>query len=511
MISKLQHHKNQQWIIISKRGRMSPLPNVYSMEAVTTLTPQFLDGLTYKKMLLTFQKREMYCTVDKESHDAIEKAGIAPLRKNPKLFTERIAEIQVKAKEVIEWLKTIHKTNLSIVSEQELINIYERYRAAYKEIYGRYFTILILERALTTHLQNILINKGSEKDAATAFTLLTSELGAMHTKNEERDRLELSMEIAKDSKLLELFKKDGEALEQELSQYPETEKLINNHTEKYFWITRDYEDPILTKKDFLTKIKESLQDKNLQLQTEETKNEEKYLKQKREKLEKDLQLTEQESNDFALMREGIYLKELRKSIVSQSLYYFDNVLEEMRKRTNISLPLLRMMLPEDLTPIFVEKKSYHKTLEERYEKSVYVMEEGKHTLYEGKEAEELFNTVVAVNQNVTSLKGISASAGVAQGPARIIKHPSDFDKIKEGDIMITVQAVPSFLETLKKCKGLVADGGTGITSHPATLAREVGIPCVVQTKTATEIIHDGDSIEVDGNKGIVKILKKREK
>ncbi len=44
-MTKLQEHKNQQWVILSKRGRMSPLPNVYSMEAITTLTPQFLPAM----------------------------------------------------------------------------------------------------------------------------------------------------------------------------------------------------------------------------------------------------------------------------------------------------------------------------------------------------------------------------------------------------------------------------------------------------------------------------------
>src|SRR3989338_755850 len=271
MNPKLQEHKDQKWIIISKRGRISPLPNVYSMEAVTTLTPQFLDGLTYRKMLLTFQNREMYCIVDKESYDAIEKAGIAPIRKNPKVFTERIAEIKIKAKELLEWLKTLHQENLSSVNDQELINIYEKYRAAYKEIYGRYFTVLVLERALTAHLQDLLKKKCDEKEAASAFTLLTSELGAMHTKNEERDRLQIAMKIRKEDHLLEIFKKDIEIIEQEISQHRNATDLINDHTEKYFWITRDYEDPILKKKDFLSKIKEVIHDQNLTQKTKKTK------------------------------------------------------------------------------------------------------------------------------------------------------------------------------------------------------------------------------------------------
>ncbi len=505
-MTKFQEHKNQQWIILSKRGRMSPLPNVYSMEAVTTITPTFLDGITYKKMLLTFQKREMYFIVDKESYDQIERVGIAPLRKSPRMFTERIAEIKNLAKELIEWLKVLQKTDLSQMSEQELINIYEKYRAAYKEIYGRYFTVLILERALTAHLQEILKQKCDEKETAGAFTLLTSELGAMHTKNEERDLLKLAWEIAEEEDVKKVF--EEEETETKIMNYPKVYEKINAHTEKYFWITRDYEDPVLTKKDFIKKIKEAIRKESLREDAIDAEAVEFLTANARKRLEKELLLTEQEIADFAAMREGIYLKELRKSIVSQSLHYFDHVLEEMQKRTNLPLHLLRMMLPEDLEPILIQKKPYQNILEQRYEKSAYVVENGEHSLYEEKEAEEIFNTIVSVDKNVKSLKGISASAGIAQGPARIVKHPSDFDKVQDGDIMITVQAVPSFIHTLRKCKGLVADGGSGITSHPATLAREVGIPCVVQTKTATEILQDGDIVEVDGNNGIMRILKK---
>ena len=508
MNQKLQEHKNIKWVMLSKRGRMSPLPNVYSMEAVTTLTPQFLDGLTYKRMMLTFQNQEMHMIIDKKSYDEIEKAGITQIRKNPNLFRERIVEIKLLAKEFIDWLKKLQQQDISSISDQELINIYEKYRAAYKEIYGRYFTILILERAISAQLQNIL-KKYDDTKAAVAFTVLTSELGAMHTKNEERERLKIAVEIIKDKEWFHFFEKNIEEIENEIVQYLHVNNLINTHTERYFWITRDYEDPILTKKDFLIKIKEAIQDKDLIKNAEEANNEEKNLKEKRESLERELQLTEQESKDFAIMREGIYLKELRKSIVSQSLYYFDHVLEEMKRRTTLTLPLLRMMLPEDLTAIFIEKKQYQEILEKRYKKSAYVVEEGTCTCYEGKEAEELFDRVIFINKEVNSLKGISGSAGIAQGPARIVRHPSDFDKVQKGDIMITVQAVPSFIHTLRLCKGLVADGGSGITSHPATLAREVGIPCVLQTRTATEILQDGDIVEVNGNDGSILIIERK--
>ena len=165
-----------------------------------------------------------------------------------------------------------------------------------------------------------------------------------------------------------------------------------------------------------------------------------------------------------------------------------------------------MLLPHDLEAAITNKENRKEQIEKRYNKCVVACKEGSYTLFENEEAEELFAAARKVNKNVKELKGLSGAAGIAPRPARIILHPSDFHKVQEGDIMITVQAVPSFIHTLRKCKGIVADGGSGITSHPATLAREVGIPCVVQTKIATEIIKDGDIVEVDGNTGFVRIL-----
>ena len=74
------------------------------------------------------------------------------------------------------------------------------------------------------------------------------------------------------------------------------------------------------------------------------------------------------------------------------------------------------------------------------------------------------------------------------------------------DVMVTVQAVPSFTPAIKIAAALIADGGTGITSHPATLAREAGIPGITGVKIATEVFKDGDIVEVDGDRGIVRRL-----
>ena len=61
---------------------------------------------------------------------------------------------------------------------------------------------------------------------------------------------------------------------------------------------------------------------------------------------------------------------------------------------------------------------------------------------------------------------------------------------------------------IKKAKAIVTDEG-GVTSHAAVVSRELGIPCVIGTKLATKVFKDGDFVEVDAEKGIVKIVGKK--
>ena len=66
---------------------------------------------------------------------------------------------------------------------------------------------------------------------------------------------------------------------------------------------------------------------------------------------------------------------------------------------------------------------------------------------------------------------------------------------------------PEFMPLAKKALAIVTDEG-GITSHAAVISRELGIPCIVGTKLATQVLHNGDLVEIDANRGMVKILKR---
>ena len=106
-----------------------------------------------------------------------------------------------------------------------------------------------------------------------------------------------------------------------------------------------------------------------------------------------------------------------------------------------------------------------------------------------------------------TLKGQIAQKGIARGVAKIVKKTSEIDKVKNGDILVTQMTFPAFLPAMKKAAAFITNEG-GITCHAAIVAREMKKPCIIGTRIATKVLHDGDLVEVDANKGLVMILKK---
>jgi pyruvate,water dikinase len=101
------------------------------------------------------------------------------------------------------------------------------------------------------------------------------------------------------------------------------------------------------------------------------------------------------------------------------------------------------------------------------------------------------------------IEGQGASPGIGIGPTKIIKDIKAINNINLGDVLVTKMTSPDFVPTLKKVSAIVTDEG-GRTCHAAIVSRELGIPCVVGTKTATRTLPDSLVVTVDGLAGKVR-------
>ena len=110
-----------------------------------------------------------------------------------------------------------------------------------------------------------------------------------------------------------------------------------------------------------------------------------------------------------------------------------------------------------------------------------------------------------VERNIL-VKGLPASPGRVSGIAHVILSPNLIDNFKDGEILVTEMTAPDWVPAMKKAKAIVTDSG-GMTCHASIVSRELGIPCVVGTKSrgqsATTTIQTGMQITVDATNGVI--------
>ena len=163
----------------------------------------------------------------------------------------------------------------------------------------------------------------------------------------------------------------------------------------------------------------------------------------------------------------------------------------------------------EVEPALAKEKFNSEILNERFRFSILHQVGKKGEIYTGKKAKDFLKNLTLEKIKIVSvdkLSGTAAYAGKVKGRVKIINLPEEMGKMEKGNIMVSHTTFPSLVPAMKKAAAIVTDDG-GITCHAAIVARELKTPCVVGTKIATQVLHDGDLVEVDADKGMVKIIK----
>ena len=108
----------------------------------------------------------------------------------------------------------------------------------------------------------------------------------------------------------------------------------------------------------------------------------------------------------------------------------------------------------------------------------------------------------AMGLHAELIRGLPAAPGIASGPVRILRDPSEGNRLQTGEVLVAPMTNPDWVPTLRRVAAVVTDGG-GMTCHAAIVSRELGIPAIVGARTATTVLRDGEIVTVDGARGIV--------
>jgi len=198
----------------------------------------------------------------------------------------------------------------------------------------------------------------------------------------------------------------------------------------------------------------------------------------------------------------------RRYVLSELLHCSQHLFEELAFRMKLETDLMYNLLPHEIVDFLLKGKQPDRSLvEERLKYFVLYGKDDNVSIHYGVKAAEMAQVLYSdIDETLEILKGSVGCQGKATGIARIIHSRDDFHKISDGEILVTHETTPDFMPILHKIKAIVTDEG-GISCHAAVISREMNIPCVIGTNVATKVLKDGDLVEVDATKGIVKKVK----
>lgn len=406
-----------------------------------------------------------------------------------KHFRKRMLKV---VSEFDKYARTIGTRNLSAVSQRELLALTKKY--------FRY--------ALFAH----------------CFLTATAVADGVISKM-IKEMLPLSTEDLKNKYLAQLafIEKENSHVKEQRDFYKlvtayaraKNDRLIDKHLKKYAWIgSRGYWwDRAWTKNMLKDRIKDYL------ISGENPKKELEHLnlvraKQKQKNLAALRKLKIKTGSKLyqliLLAREYAFLRTWRTDVMYGAGYHARNLFEEIANRGKRPLVDLEYLVWKEVIQCAATAKFpiTRKELSNRKRYFANFFNRGQYTILSGRTWKKRIDKIFGAKRLKTeSVTGNSAYRGLVKGKVTKVFSGLDLNKVKKGDVLVAVMTFPNFVPAMEKASAFVTDEG-GILCHAAIVSREMKKPCVIATKVATQVFKDGDFVEVDANRGIVKILKR---
>lgn len=219
-----------------------------------------------------------------------------------------------------------------------------------------------------------------------------------------------------------------------------------------------------------------------------------------------------------ILRVSGYIKEEISSFIEPYFWYsLRDQWEAVMRLRNLNLVELQNLTYDEIFDGLKDKTLLKDTAKQRNLCGVFIYSKKTGLVIKQRnDAKNFIDTYVksdsdlAKQVNIKEFRGIVACQGLVREIVHKIENSREIGNFPKGKILVAAYTAPEFVPAMKKAIAIVTDIG-GITSHAAIVSRELSIPCIVGTKIATQVLKNGDEIEVDANSGIIRILKKRKK
>jgi len=416
------------------------------------------------------------------------------------------------------YMKNVSQYNLKKKSNGRIWQYLRNFAEKYQKMYlwgwmpnGLEGHDLLFSEYLKTELKKRLKPLNKIKLVNEYFSTLVTSGRLIPRERQEIALLRIVIKIAGQNKLRKIFLNLTAAKIEPVikKEFPVINVEISRHQKQYAWLMFKYEGPAWDKTYLISLIKEYLKDKvspdDKLKRIFENKLEIKNL-QKKYMAELKIGISEELYQYLIFAQELMYLKEHQKDFLFQVYYFLDPLVQEASARLHLSSVQFRHFLVPDMKEALLADEYDPDLLNERIKNGLLIYGKSKIARVAiGKEAEKIAKIMFPPLPKLKVFYGDCAAPGRVVSKVKVIQETKDINKMKKGDILVTTRSNPNLLPALRLASAIVADIG-GVTSHAAIIARELKIPAVVGVKFASMILKDGDLVEVDANKGIVRKL-----
>ncbi|MFH0870557.1 MAG: PEP-utilizing enzyme [archaeon] len=207
-----------------------------------------------------------------------------------------------------------------------------------------------------------------------------------------------------------------------------------------------------------------------------------------------------------LIRAFVFVRTFRTDVLSGTFANLMPLIFEIGRRNNLSSDEIMRCLPHEIAE---QKFPSKEKLKERANFALRTYNGAVHYV-EGEQAKRVIDRYsqqkeLKKEDAADEVKGTVANNGKVIGKVKVVLHNSELGKVKPGDILIAAMTTPDYVPAMEKAAAFVTDEG-GILCHAAIVSREMGKPCIIGTGKATRTFKDGDVVEVDADKGVVRKL-----
>ncbi|MFA4937279.1 MAG: PEP-utilizing enzyme, partial [Patescibacteria group bacterium] len=412
------------------------------------------------------------------------------LRKGKKNFNRQLLgkikkDVKVVSKKYYSFIDYLKKNGLkSSRLESDFLQFIRLYLTVFATVYP-------VTGPMTYGYSDYFFGKFLKKYSYSAKALAAIKIFAKPPKSfivdEQEDLKQIKLNSGRLTSLIK-FKKD----------FPNLYKKLLQHRDNYYWISNNYRDiKNLTVDYFFYKLKQvdlKIGSGGIPI-THKEQSLRKYIKKN-------------DINSLLMLGEMTGLQDLRKKANIQANYWLLEFVKRLGNKHHLAPNLSKYLILPEVLVLLAGGQVNKASLRERRQGLINFTFLNREYVLTGRDFILVRKKLDAMimRQSTRVIKGLVGNLGKAIGRAKVvIDIKKQAGKIKQGDILVTSMTRPEFVPYLRLVKGIVTDEG-GITSHAAVVAREFNLPCIIGTKNATQIIKDGDLVEVDANKGVVRKL-----